>query len=113
MQRATGTRTRHRPARRPGNRVARRPDEAFCSACGAPIRWAVTARGKNQPLDYDPNPEGNIRLRADYRQTRYGVSQACEVVPFLEQLELGREPVERYIAHFATCANPELLRATS
>lgn len=87
-----------------------RPDEAFCARCGRSIRWTVTKSGKNQPLDYDPHPAGNVRLCGEYRQTRYGVSQASEVVPFLEQLSFDEPLGDRYMPHFATCKHADEFR---
>ena len=68
------------------------PDLAKCRSCGAPIRWAVTERGRNAPLDPEPHPEGNLRV-----EVRRGLDRAIVVAP-------GTEPV-LYRSHFATCPN--------
>jgi hypothetical protein len=31
-----------------------------CAQCLAAIRWAITERGRRQPIDAQPNPEGNL-----------------------------------------------------
>lgn len=64
-----------------------------CSTCGAPIRWAKTAAGKNIPLDPDPVPLGNLYLDED------GVAMTVTK-------DLGRS-VARYVSHFATCPDAD------
>lgn len=43
-----------------------------CTACGARLRWAKTIIGKPIPLDYAPNPAGNVTLDADGRAHVHG-----------------------------------------
>ncbi len=68
------------------------PDLATCPSCGARIRWALTERSRNIPVDPEPHPEGNLRV-----EDRRGLDRAIVVAP-------GTEPV-LYRSHFATCPN--------
>lgn len=68
------------------------PDLAKCRSCGAPIRWAVTERGRNAPLDPEPHPEGNLRV-----EVRNGLDLAIVVAPGSEW--------GLYRSHFASCPN--------
>lgn len=72
-----------------------------CRSCGAPIRWALTERGRRIPLDPEPytGPEPSGLFRLDGR-----VPTAIAVPP--GALEAG--PV--YRSHFATCPNAALHR---
>jgi hypothetical protein len=36
-----------------------------CTACGAPVIWARTTRGKNIPVDAEPSDRGNVFLAKD------------------------------------------------
>jgi hypothetical protein len=65
-----------------------------CRSCREPIFWTVTEKGKNMPVDAEPDPEGKFVLededaekpRALYRPEAKG---------------------ERYTAHFATCSEAD------
>lgn len=83
-----------------------------CSKCQAPILWAATVNGKMQPLDAEPNPDGNIRLTPNYRQTDRGVLQECRVIPKTELARDGlfEDPNPRYMPHHATCPFAEEFR---
>src|SRR5262249_11251830 len=100
-------RTRARSSRR--GRVDRpaRPvsDGPHCSACKAPIRWAVTIHGKLQPLNRDPDPAGNVVLTGELVFVAgKGVHPRSRVLT-----KKQREPSllaveeERYMPHHATC----------
>ena len=79
--------------------------------CGAPILWVATVNGKMQPLDLDPNPDGNIRLIDTYRQTERGVLQKCRVIPKAELAgSLFGDDEPRYMPHHATCPHAEQFR---
>lgn len=62
-----------------------------CSTCGAPIRWAKTAKGKPIPLDAEPRDDGNIVLER-------GVAI---VLGPLERLQRGEKTL--FVTHFVTC----------
>lgn len=36
-----------------------------CTACLAAIRWAITVNGKRQPINADPDPQGNLAAYTD------------------------------------------------
>ena len=72
------------------------PDTVFgeCRSCKAPIRWAITAKGKRMPLDPDPNEDGNVTLKlveGVWHATVHG--NPAEI----------RADAKRFISHFATC----------
>lgn len=60
-----------------------------CRACGAPIRWVRTTRGKSMPLDAEPDPTGNVTIEG-------GVAVVH-----------GQPPITGpvYMPHHATCPN--------
>jgi hypothetical protein len=65
-----------------------------CRTCGAEIRWMRTPAGKAIPLDFEPDPDGNVVIR-------HRPAGAVAVV-------LGKgHPVQetRYMPHHATCPN--------
>lgn len=63
--------------------------------CRAKILWARMASGKSMPLDYDPDPEGNVAVYRDASGVVVGrVLKAGE----------ERDAHERtHMSHFATC----------
>lgn len=67
-----------------------------CSSCKAPIRWALTDRGRRTPLDAEPNPRGEWRLTAEPR----GRLPRAVYVPLDRREELEAELM---ISHWATC----------
>ena len=68
---------------------------AQCRSCGAEIVWAVTASGRNMPVDAAPSDDGTITL------TQTGTKNHAEVSgpPNL----LDDRP--RHTSHFASCPN--------
>lgn len=64
-----------------------------CRSCGAPIIFAVTAKGRRMPLDLVRVPEGNIEV-----DIGDAGSLLASVVPS------GSAPT-LYKSHFATCPN--------
>lgn len=67
--------------------------------CGARIVWAKTARGKNMPVNADPDDTGTVVLR--------GEPPLALVVPD------GAYPEEpRYRAHWADCPRSDEFRRT-
>lgn len=61
-----------------------------CEACGVPLFFARTMRGRSMPLETAPIDGGNVVLE------RVGAETLARVV----QAEKG---VKRYVAHFARC----------
>ena len=66
-----------------------------CRECGAPMRWVTTEKGKNMPVDDEPNSAGKFVIddpEADPPKVRYiGNSEYTG---------------ERFTSHFETCSNP-------
>lgn len=80
---------------------------AACLACGQQVKWAITAAGKRQPLNFWPDPAGNTAAYQD----ALGVWRA-------RALREGDEPdrgwtEHRYMPHAATCtARPKPYQLT-
>jgi hypothetical protein len=71
-----------------------------CRACGAPIRWARTAKGKAIPLDPDPAEAGNVILEEPFGADPIAHVIGSKGVP----LELGHlAELPRFMPHHATC----------
>lgn len=64
-----------------------------CRSCNAPIIWAQTARGRDQPVDAAPAAGGNLRLQA-----RPGLPPLVSVVA--PRLRFG---LKLRLPHHATC----------
>lgn len=60
-----------------------------CNSCNAPIFWVKTVNGKMQPLDLEPDPNGNIELK----------DGVAHVIPKDDLFP----PERRYMCHHATC----------
>jgi hypothetical protein len=69
-----------------------------CSACNAPILWAVGANGKRQPLNAEPRADGNIWLSGD------GLAH------FRSKANPIPEGANRYTSHFSDCVNAAQFR---
>lgn len=76
---------------------------SYCK-CGAQLRWAVTASGKRMPLDFEPDPAGNVHL------TDAGQGRKIAVVLGPLDRELFAEDAPLYMPHHATCPNVEEFR---
>lgn len=64
-----------------------------CRSCGAPIVWRVNrATGKRMPIDYAPNPDGNI-----FVQDLETYVMAGKPGPY------GTPAEWRHTSHFVTC----------
>lgn len=68
---------------------------AHCKSCDAPIVWCVNARGKWQPIDWDPVAGGNIRIMPNPIPN-------CRVEPDV-QLFSDEDDGVRHFAHHMTC----------
>ena len=73
---------------------------AKCSACGAAIVWAVTAKGKRMPVDPEPVVGGNLVLELAGSGAIVRVQTAAEKA---EAAAVGKVLGTRYVSHFATC----------
>lgn len=65
-----------------------------CSTCKASIIFAKTAQGKDMPVDAEPSPNGNVRLRDT------GMGQPLAVV-YGTVKQFGATGLRT--SHFATC----------
>lgn len=75
-------------------------DVVPCRACGARIRWALTsANGKRQPVNADPDPEGNTAVS----RGPDGVLYARGLTAEHPEPKAGEWRVK---PHFATCTAP-------
>lgn len=72
---------------------------APCPSCGAPVRWAVTAAGRRQAVNADPDPAGNLGAYTD-GTGRLRVRVLTTERPTLEHAEWRAMP------HVATCTRP-------
>lgn len=63
-----------------------------CRSCQAPIRWALTSKGRRIPLDPTPSPAGNLAFDLTEEE---GAS-------FVRVVPVGSRPT-LYTSHFATC----------
>lgn len=79
-------------------------DVKRCRSCGAEIIWTVTHNGKRMPVDAEPVPDGNVRLRQDG-------DRVIAEYPGKEHPGLFDDPDERrYLSHFATCPQAQSWR---
>lgn len=67
-----------------------------CRLCRRPLILALTARGRRQPLDAQPNPDGNVLAYQDDRQIWHARSMRVDGIP-------QRPWEDIYMPHFATC----------
>lgn len=69
-----------------------------CRSCGAPIRFILMyPSGRQNPLDLEPSPIGNIRIEIGKPDTGHTVKKA--------DLEAARARGQQlYLSHFVTCA---------
>ena len=75
-------------------------DLGVCKHCHRRIRWARTRNGRWMPLDPDPNPSGNVRLRGIHPQG----GLLAEVLGAQASLLGDADDDEpRYMPHHASC----------
>lgn len=70
-----------------------------CPSCHQRIRWAITAAGRRQPINPDPDEQGNLAVYTDGTGTLRARVLTKER-PALEHLEWRAMP------HVATCMGP-------
>lgn len=68
-----------------------------CKACSAPIRWAMTQKGKRMPLDLEPSEAGTWVLDGEVANLLARPVRDAAIWP-------------RYIPHWATCPSAPLFR---
>jgi hypothetical protein len=73
-----------------------RRDLRECDGCGRTIRFCQTTKGSVMPVDPNPNPDGNVRLRH-----AAGGGWLAEV---MTKADLAVFQGPRYTPHFATCS---------
>ncbi|MGW2985433.1 hypothetical protein [Streptomyces goshikiensis] len=76
-----------------------RPDLARCDSCSDAILWTITARGKRQPVNPDPDAAGNLAVYRDGLGT-YRSRGLTADRPAVESYEWQAMP------HAATCRRP-------
>jgi len=74
-------------------------DVAQCPSCYARIRWAITAHGRRQAIDADPDERGNLAAYKDHT----GTLKVRVLAGDRSQLE-GAE--WQAMPHAATCTRP-------
>lgn len=70
-----------------------------CRSCGAKIMWVKTKKGKNMPIDYDPELE---HLWADAEEPVRADSARGRRQPVKPEFDPGN-----MTSHFETCPNAE------
>jgi hypothetical protein len=70
---------------------------AECASCAAPIIWAVTAKAKRMPVNFEPGPAGNVVL-----EWRGGP------VPLARVVSVPRDGLRT--SHFVTCKDAKSWR---
>ncbi|MFE7096995.1 hypothetical protein [Streptomyces erythrochromogenes] len=74
-------------------------DVVGCTSCGQRIRWTITAAGRRQAVNAEPNPLGNIAAYRDGVGTLRSRGLTTDR-PNPESYE------RRYMPHAATCTAP-------
>lgn len=67
-----------------------------CRRCKAPIRWVKTRKGKNMPIDDEPDPSGRYVENGETDEGKLQVS-------YLRDKENETYTGERFASHFDTC----------
>ncbi len=67
-----------------------------CRSCAAKIIWCVTHKGKRMPVDAQPVPTGNIRLRQEG-------DRVIAEYPGKEHPSLLEDERQRFVSHFSSC----------
>ena len=104
----------------PSNRQAE-PTMTWCDACRRPVFWTLTKNRKRRPVDYHPNPEGNIVLGdrvepGELTRQEWAAGRGREVwhETVLTKGERAGWIVDRdgplYMPHHATCPHVDKFR---
>jgi hypothetical protein len=75
-------------------------ERGSCRSCPASVIWASTVKGKAMPVDFEPDPDGNVQLTA-----RPGRAPLAEFVGVGQGGLLDGEPLRH--SHFTTCPNAD------
>ncbi len=80
------------------------PANGECRSCHAPVIWAVTKKGKREPVDAVPVPNGNIVLIEDRlppdEQGRAQILSHHLGKNAGGAMDLGED---KHVSHYATC----------
>lgn len=76
------------------------PMSSLCRSCKAKIRFAKTANGSQIPLDFEPNPAGNMIIDEE------GIARVIPKADLFNQRETGQV----FMPHHATCPSAALYR---
>lgn len=68
---------------------------ATCRSCSAEIIWCETSNGKAMPVDFEPDPNGNVEL---VQRTAHWPLAIVHPQPPMVAADLHQ-------SHFATCAH--------
>lgn len=93
-------RNRDKAAKAPG--LPRDTDACRSPKCGAKIRWAVTLDGRKMPVDFAPDPGGNL--------VRKMVARGDWRIRVLEPDETPGPDVLRWTSHYVTCPDAARFR---
>lgn len=66
-----------------------------CSSCGALIFWTLTAARKVMPVDFGPNPKGNVVIELGEAPNGNRI--------WLSRVDNAAPRHRRRMSHFATC----------
>ncbi len=78
-----------------------------CRSCRAPIWWGLTAKGRRMPLDLAPTEDGNVVIERVDALIGIGADDPLPRVRVLRKDDVVGRDTPRYVAHWATCSNPE------
>ncbi len=79
------------------------PKITRCTACKAPIFFALSSAGRRLPIDAEPVDTGNVIIDGQERDPRNGELMPKAIVLGKADTPLG-DPV-RFVSHFSTCPN--------
>ena len=81
-------------------------DRTRCRACGKPILFIKTAKGKTIPVDVRP-----LQFVPDANGRSLYVTDEGDVIHGVPAQEMDPDKHTGYISHFATCTNPDDFRS--
>lgn len=74
-----------------------------CRSCGAPIRFARTARGRFLPLDREPSPDGNVLVW----RGQASVVRAGQLAAVQQRARGGDADGLLYMPHWQSCPHAD------